>query len=145
MNNIYTMDDICKILNFLIENNWDLTDSKAEKLLSTKYFDIYLKQKGTIFTGFNELKSIKQKLDKLQDNNNHSGYMLEVARFCNNEKYIKIFEHISYLHELDGFLVCYLNDYRNLQWENMKELYAEKLKPLGIFPLNIDVNSELPF
>lgn len=139
------MDDICKILNFLIENNWDLTDSKAEKLLSTKYFDIYLKQKGTIFTGFNELKSIKQKLDKLQDNNNHSGYMLEVARFCNDKKYIKIFEHIVDLHELDGFLICYLNDYRNLQWENMKELYAEKLKPLGIFPLNIDVNSELPF
>jgi len=139
------MDDICKILNFLIENNWDLTDSKAEKLLGTKYFDIYLKQKGTIFTGFNELKPIKQKLNKLQDNNNYSDYMLEVAKFCENEKYIKIFECIVDLHNTEGHMNWYLDDYRNYQWENLKKLYAEKLKPLGISPLNIDDDSELPF
>ena len=88
---------------------------------------------------------VKQKLNKLQNDNKHSEYMLEVARFCNDDKYIKIFEHICDLHELDGCLIYCLGDYRNFQWENLKEKYEDKLKPLGIFPISQYDDTEIPF
>lgn len=133
---------INKIIHTLLDNAWDFTDETAEKMLGGEYIKIYKKQRGAIITAFKEFLPIKKKLDDLEWHNQHSEYMLEVARFCKDKNYIKIFEHICGLHELDGRLLPCLSDYRNLQWECLKNEYAEKLQPLGIYPL---IEEEFPF
>lgn len=137
------VEKINKIIKMLLEAVCFTNTSVPEACLFGEDLELYRKQKGAIATALGELLPIYKKLNNLEWNNQHSEYMLEVARFCNDDKYIKIFEHILDLHELDRSLNYRLSQYRDFQWEGLKKKYEEKLQPLGISPT--DIENELPF
>lgn len=138
-----TTEEINKIIDALLSGKWDFSDEKAEKLLGGEYTELYKKQKGVIVTACKELFPIRRKIDDMTWNNQHSELMLEIARFCNDDKYIKIFEDICDLHNIDGSLHPSLGEYRESQWNYLKTKYKEKLQPLRLSPT--DAEEDLPF
>lgn len=138
-----TVQKINKIIKTLLEAEWNKADETAEKLLGGEYTDLYYKRKGVIDAAYKELLPVYKKLDNLEWHNEHSKYMIEIARFCEDEKYIKIFQHILDLHNLDGSMLHNLGAYRDYHYANMLKKYEEKLQPMGIYPM--DTEEGLPF
>jgi len=138
-----SVEKINKIVNTWLQSWHDFGHIPNPAELGGDFKKVYSEHNIKIHAMFEALLPVYNELETLTWNNQHSEYMVEVAKFCQDEKYIKIFEHILELHNLDGSLNYRLSQYRDFQWEDLKKKYEEKLQPLGISPT--DIENELPF
>ena len=79
----------------------------------------------------NKLNQTRALLKELENDNQHTEWMLEQAKFINNTKFIRIFKLIMELHAIEGYMPTTLSNYRYEVYQLMKSISPDTIKTLN--------------
>jgi hypothetical protein len=73
-----------------------------------------------------DVKPIVAKIAKLTDRNDHTGSVLELAKFLNDKKAVKVLQAVKQIHDAEGSMPSEVSKYRSSILKDLTDKFKSK-------------------